>query len=117
MRFYWVHFRPNGLVKPDWFRPNGFVQAPTKMLGKERPAVLEHDAVRKASASEHARSAALHIQVVRCKLLEAQILPRGQAGMSGFGAVWPLILWISVGFRPPGAVATDIRADSTLIRR
>ncbi len=32
------------------------------------------------------------------------------------GAVWPLILWISGGFRPPGAVATDIRADSTSIR-
>ena len=32
------------------------------------------------------------------------------------GMFWPLIWWISVGFRPPGAVATAIRADSTLIR-
>ncbi len=34
-----------------------------------------------------------------------------------FGPVWPLIWWIWRGFRPPGEVATDIRADSTLIRR
>ena len=32
-----------------------------------------------------------------------------------FGAVWPLIWWISGGFRPPVAVATVIRADSNLI--
>ncbi len=31
-------------------------------------------------------------------------------------AVWALIGWMSGGFRPPGAVATDIRADPTLIR-
>ncbi len=30
-----------------------------------------------------------------------------------FGAVWPLIWWISSGVRPPGAVGTDIRTDST----
>ncbi len=34
-----------------------------------------------------------------------------------FGVVLHLIWWISGGFRPPGAVAPDIRADSTLIRR
>ncbi len=32
------------------------------------------------------------------------------------GAVWLLIWWIWGGFRPPEAVATDIRADSMLIR-
>jgi hypothetical protein len=33
------------------------------------------------------------------------------------GAVPPLICWIWGGVRPPGAVAPDIRAGSTLIRR
>ncbi len=33
------------------------------------------------------------------------------------GAVWHLVWWIWGGFRPPGAVATEIRADSALIRR
>ncbi len=34
-----------------------------------------------------------------------------------FGAVLPFIWWISGGVGPTGAVAADIRADSTLIRR
>jgi hypothetical protein len=34
-----------------------------------------------------------------------------------FAAVWPSIRRISGGLRPPGAVATEIRAGSTSIRR
>ncbi len=41
---------------------------------------------------------------------------RAKLGGQILGEVWPLIWWISGGFRPPGAVATDIRADPTLIR-
>ncbi len=46
-----------------------------------------------------------------------QFYLRGKLECRVCGAVWPLIWWISSGFRPPGAVATDIRADSTLMRR
>ena len=42
---------------------------------------------------------------------------RAELECRGFGLVRPLIWWIWVGFRPPAAVATDMRADSTSIRR
>ncbi len=45
--------------------------------------------------------------------MEADLLPPGKYGIFGaFGA----LIWISSCFRPPGPTATDIRADSTLIR-
>jgi hypothetical protein len=47
--------------------------------------------------------------------LESDLRAKLEFGV--FGAVWLLIWLIWGSFRPPGAVATDIRADSTLIRR
>ncbi len=40
---------------------------------------------------------------------------RAQLECRIFGAAWPSIWWISDGFMPSGAVAADIRTDSTSI--
>ncbi len=53
---------------------------------------------------------------MRCKLLEAYLYFRAKLECMIAGAVWPLIWWISDGFRPPRSVATEIRTDSTVIR-
>ena len=63
----------------------------------------------------HAVTIAIGVSLFSCQLLEAYL--RAKLECRIFGAARPLIWWMSGGFRPPGAVATEIRADWTLIRR
>ena len=79
---------------------------------KSRPLVEFGPASGRASAEVE-----LPVQFIRWKLLEAFILPPGSAGMSAFrsGSAFDLV---DLGwFQTPGAVATEIRTDSTFFRR
>ncbi len=55
-------------------------------------------------------------QTLRVDYWKLKFYLRAELACWVFGAVWPLFCRIWVGFRPPGAIATDIQADSTLIR-
>ncbi len=91
-----------GTIRALGVAPRGPSQAPTVAIGAPGPS----------TASLVARA---HEPGVNYWRLNFYL--RAQLECRIFGAVWAWIWLILGGFRPPGAVVTDIWADATVIRR